>query len=110
MIEDVKRRVGVVTLEMLVSEGGMSCLRGMLDGRHPVAPYADTMGIDLAEVEEGRAFFVGPPSARYLNPIGVIQGGWAATILDGAMVHCVHTTLRVGAGYTSLEKLRGAPG
>jgi uncharacterized protein (TIGR00369 family) len=102
-IETVERKVGVVTPETLVSEGGMSFLRGMVDGRHPVAPYADTMGIDLIEVEDGRVVFIGRPSAPYLNPIGVIQGGWAATILDGAMAHCVHTTLKVGESYTSLE-------
>jgi uncharacterized protein (TIGR00369 family) len=61
------------------------------------------MDIDLMEVEEGRVVFVGKPSARYLNPVGTIQGGWAATILDGAMAHCVHTTLKVGENYTTLE-------
>jgi hypothetical protein len=45
----------------------------------------------------------GRPSARYLNPVGTIQGGWAATILDGAMAHCIHTTLRLGESYTSIE-------
>jgi uncharacterized protein (TIGR00369 family) len=86
-----------------MAEDGMSFLRGMVNGRHPVAPYADTMGIELVEVEEGRVLFVGTPSEPYLNPIGVIQGGWAATILDGAMAHCVHTTLNAGETYTSLE-------
>jgi uncharacterized protein (TIGR00369 family) len=100
---DEKRRVGVVTPEVLVAEGGMSFLRGMLDGRHPCAPYADTMDIHLAEVEEGRVLFIGRPSARYLNPVGTIQGGWASTILDGAMAHCVHTTLKAGENYTTLE-------
>lgn len=103
MISDEERKVGVVSREVLVSEDGMSFLRGMLDGRHPCAPYADTMDIHLAEVEEGRVLFVGRPSARYLNPVGSIQGGWASTILDGAMAHCVHTTLRVDENYTTLE-------
>jgi uncharacterized protein (TIGR00369 family) len=103
MIDDMKQKVGVVTRETLVSEDGKSFLRGMLDGRHPRAPYSDTMDIDLVEVEEGRVVFVGKPSARYLNPVGTIQGGWAATILDGAMAHCVHTTLKVGENYTTLE-------
>lgn len=103
MISDGERKGGVVSREVLVSEDGMSFLRGMLDGRHPCAPYADTMDIHLAEVEEGRVLFVGRPSAHYLNPVGSIQGGWASTILDGAMAHCVHTTLKVGENYTTLE-------
>lgn len=97
------RNVGVVTREALVSEDGMSFLHGMLQGRHPSAPYAETMDIDLLEVEPGKVVFVGRPSARYLNPVGTIQGGWAATILDGAMAHAVHTTLQVGESYTTLE-------
>ena len=101
--DDVRRNVGVVTPETLMAEDGMSFLRGMLDGRHPCAPYADTMDIHLFEVDQGRVVFVGKPSARFLNPIGVIQGGWAATILDGAMAHCIHTTLKPGENYTTLE-------
>lgn len=98
-----ERKVGVVTRETLVSEDGLSFLRGMLEGRHPGAPYADTMDIALAEVEQGRVVFTGRPSARYLNPVGTIHGGWAATILDGTMAYCVHTTLKTGENYTTLE-------
>jgi uncharacterized protein (TIGR00369 family) len=101
--EDSSRKVGVVTRETLVAEDGLSFLRGMLDGRHPCAPYADTMDIHLSEIGDGRVVFIGRPAARYLNPVGTIQGGWAATILDGAMAHCVHTTLKTGEAYTTLE-------
>jgi uncharacterized protein (TIGR00369 family) len=103
MTDNGSRKVGVVTRETLVAEGGLSFLRGMLDGHHPCAPYADTMDIHLSEIADGRVVFIGKPSARYLNPVGTIQGGWAATILDGAMAHCVHTTLKAGESYTSLE-------
>jgi len=96
-------KFGVVTREVLVSEDGLTFLRGMLDGRHPIAPYADTMDIHLQEIEEGRVTFAGSPSKRYLNPIGVVQGGWASAILDVAMAHCVHTTLKRGESYTTLE-------
>lgn len=101
--EDVKQKIGVVTTKTLVAEGGMSFLRGMLDGRHPRAPYSETMDINLAEAEEGRVIFIGKPSAPFLNPVGTIQGGWASTILDGAMAYCVHTTLKPGENYTTLE-------
>lgn len=103
MSDDRVRTVGVVTRGTLVAEDGLSFLRGMLEGRHPRAPYADTMDIHLSEIADGRVVFIGRPSARYLNPVGTIQGGWAATILDGAMAHCVHTTLKAGESYTSLE-------
>jgi uncharacterized protein (TIGR00369 family) len=101
--DDVKRKVGIATHDELMAEDGLSFLRGMIEGRHPCAPYADTMDIHIVEAEEGRVIFVGKPSARYVNPLGVIQGGWAATILDGAMAHVVHTTLKAGDEYTTLE-------
>jgi uncharacterized protein (TIGR00369 family) len=61
------------------------------------------MDIELFEVDEGRVVFVGRPSARYLNPGGTVHGGWTATILDGAMAYCVHSTLKAGEGYTTVE-------
>jgi uncharacterized protein (TIGR00369 family) len=103
MADDVKRKVGMVTRDELIAEDGLAFLSGMVDGRHPSAPYADTMDIELIEVEAGRVLFVGRPSARFFNPIGSIQGGWAATILDGAMGHATHSTLKVGESYTTLE-------
>jgi len=97
------RCIGAVSREVLLAEDGLSFVRGMLTGRHPRAPYSAAMDIDLVEVAEGRVVFAGRPSARYLNPIGTVQGGWAATILDGAMAHCVHATLKAGENYTTLE-------
>lgn len=103
VFQNETRRIGVVSREVLLAENGMSFLTGMLNGRHPSAPYSNTMDIELVEVEEGRVVFVGTPSARYLNPVGTMHGGWAATILDGAMAYCVHSTLKAGEGYTTVE-------
>jgi uncharacterized protein (TIGR00369 family) len=97
------RQVGVVSREVFLAEDGRSFLTGMLSGRHPSPPYSDAMDIHLIEIEEGRVVFAGTPSARYLNPIVTIHGGWMATILDGAMAYCVHSTLKVGEEYTTLE-------
>lgn len=101
--DQLKKDVGVVTLDTLMAEDGLSFLRGMLNGRHPRAPYSETMDINLAEIELGRVVFIGKPSAAYLNPVGTIQGGWTSTILDGAMAYCVHSTLKAGENYTTLE-------
>jgi uncharacterized protein (TIGR00369 family) len=103
VFQNETRQIGVVSREVLLAEDGSSFLTGMLNGRHPCAPYSDTMDIELVEVDEGRVVFVGKPSARYLNPVGTIHGGWAATILDGAMAYCVHSTLKAGEGYTTIE-------
>jgi uncharacterized protein (TIGR00369 family) len=104
MIRDtIERTVGIVTREELFAEDGLSFVRGMMEGRHPHSPYADTMGFELVEVERGRVVFIGKPSQRFLNPIGVIHGGWTATLLDSAMAHATQTTLNVGEGHTTIE-------
>jgi uncharacterized protein (TIGR00369 family) len=54
------------------------------------------------EVGEGRAVFSGEPGEEHYNPIGVVHGGYAATLLDSALGCSVHTTLPAGVGYTSL--------
>ncbi|WP_439500064.1 PaaI family thioesterase [Bosea sp. (in: a-proteobacteria)] len=99
----MSRKIGVVSRDVLLAEDGLSFLRGMMEGRHPGAPFADAMDFDLAEVEEGRVVFVGKPAARYFNPLGTIHGGWTATILDSAMACAAHATLKAGEGYTTLE-------
>ncbi|HEX5705724.1 MAG TPA: PaaI family thioesterase, partial [Pyrinomonadaceae bacterium] len=43
------------------------------------------------------------PEEYHYNPIGVVHGGLAATLLDSAMGCAVHSTLPAGAGYTTLE-------
>lgn len=103
VLQNETRQIGVVSREVLLAEDGRSFLIGILNGRHPCAPYSDTMDIKFVKVEDGRVVFLGTPSARYLNPVGTIHGGWAATILDGAMAYCIHSTLKTGEGYTTLE-------
>ena len=43
------------------------------------------------------------PEFRHYNPIGVVHGGVAATLLDSCMGCAVQTHLPAGTGYTTLE-------
>jgi len=47
--------------------------------------------------------FEGRPAEEHYNPIGVVHGGYAATLLDSALGCSVHTTLPAGVGYTTLS-------
>ncbi len=61
--------------------------------------------MSMAPIElEPRAgsLFAGEPGEEHYNPIGVVHGGYAATLLDSALGCAVHTTLPAGVGYTSL--------
>jgi uncharacterized protein (TIGR00369 family) len=60
------------------------------------------MRLRPVELEEGRVIFEGEPGEEHYNPIGVVHGGYAATLLDSALGCAVHTTLPAGVGYTSL--------
>jgi uncharacterized protein (TIGR00369 family) len=39
----------------------------------------------------------------HYNPIGLVHGGFAATLLDSAMGCAVQTIVPAGSGYTTLE-------
>jgi uncharacterized protein (TIGR00369 family) len=82
---------------------GIEYLRGFLNGTFPPAPIAQTIDMRFVEVEEGRVVFACEPAEYHYNPIGVVHGGLAATLLDSAMGCAVHSTLPVDAGYTTIE-------
>ena len=82
---------------------GMEYMRAILDGEIPRPPIAWSLDFTLAEVEEGRAVFTLTPAEFHYNPIGVVHGGIAATLLDSAMGCAVHSLLPAGVGYTTLE-------
>ena len=82
---------------------GIDFLRAIRDGKLPPPPIAQLMGFRLTEVEPGHAVFEITPGEQHYNPIGVVHGGVAMTLLDSAMGVCVHTRLPAGTGYTTLE-------
>jgi uncharacterized protein (TIGR00369 family) len=98
-----ERTYGVVPADTLLSESGLDFLKGVIDGRHPAPPIAQTLGFALVAVEKGRAIFEGTPQHKHYNPIGVVHGGFAMTLLDSALGCAVHTTLDRGDAYTTLE-------
>jgi len=81
---------------------GMEYMRAVVEARMPPPPIAVVMRMRPIEVSEGRAVFEGTPGEEHYNPIGVVHGGYAATLLDSALGCAVHTTLEAGVGYTSL--------
>ena len=81
---------------------GMEYMTAVVTGEMPPPPIAVTMRLRPIEIEEGRVLFEGEPGEEHYNPIGVVHGGYAATLLDSALGCAVHTTLPAGVGYTSL--------
>ena len=81
---------------------GMEYMTAVVTGKVPPPPIAVTMRLRPVELEEGRVIFEGEPGEEHYNPIGVVHGGYAATLLDSALGCAVHTTLPAGVAYASL--------
>ena len=81
---------------------GLDYMRTIIAGELPRPPISLVMNMRPTELEEGRVVFAGEPGEEHYNPIGLVHGGYAATILDSALGCAVHTTLPAGVGYTSL--------
>ncbi|MDX2077906.1 MAG: PaaI family thioesterase [bacterium] len=82
---------------------GLDYLLSLKAGAYPPAPIARTLNMDLVEVENGRAVFTALPTEYMYNPIGVVHGGYASTVLDAAMGCAVHSTLPVGMAYSTSQ-------
>src|SRR5712664_3640893 len=85
------------------SMAGIDFLRAILDGRLPLPPICELLGFRPIEVEPGRVVFEVIPGEQHYNPIGVVHGGLAMTLLDSAMGCSVQTHMPAGGGYTTLE-------
>ena len=82
---------------------GLEFLRRIMTGEFPPPPMATLMNITLTEVEKGRVVFEGAPEEYHYNPLGVVHGGMAATLLDSALGCCVNSCLDAGDLYTTIE-------
>lgn len=94
---------GVVPLEQARTMDGMTLFTEMAAGRLPSPPISETLGFRLSHVEHGRVVFDYTPVLAHYNPLGSVHGGIAATLLDSVMGCCIHTTLKAGTGYTTVE-------
>ncbi len=81
---------------------GLAQLRALIaSGKKP--GIAHSLHFGLVEVDAGRALFTGIPGEHAYNPIGMVHGGYAATLLDSACGCAVHTRLTETQAYTTLE-------
>jgi uncharacterized protein (TIGR00369 family) len=88
--------------EMGAGLDGLAQARAMLaSGRKP--GIARSLDFELVEIEAGRAVFSAIPGEHAYNPIGMVHGGYAATLLDSACGFAVHSKLSASQGYTTLD-------
>lgn len=103
MTEAKDPRYGVVSREDAAQLSGREILQAIIDGRLPRPPIGKTLGFWIVEVGEGFAAFEGDPGPHLLNPLGVVHGGWALTLIDSATGCAAQTVLPPGVSYTTVE-------
>ncbi|GAB5077604.1 PaaI family thioesterase [Arthrobacter sp. AD-310] len=92
-----------VGLEHLPRMSGLEYLSGMRDGSIPRPPMAALMNLRLVDVQHGSVKFECLPAEAHYNPLGVVHGGLACTLLDTVVGCAAHSTLAPGFGYTSID-------
>ena len=97
------QKYGLATREQAAGKSGLELFQAMLAGDIPAPPICETLDFILVEAEHGRAVFQGRPGLAHYNPMGMVHGGWFATLLDSALGCAVQTILPVGKAYTTAE-------
>jgi uncharacterized protein (TIGR00369 family) len=96
-------RYGVVPPATAKTMPGLQLLTNIMEGTLPAPPIQLALDFRIVQVESGYTAFVGNPKFEYYNPLGSVHGGYAATLLDSCMACAVHSTLKVGYSYATLE-------
>jgi len=108
MATEVRERVirwenPFAALERIKHMSGLEAMRGILEGTLPQPPYAQLLGVRISEVDEGRVVFEADPGEEHYNPMGVVHGGFAMSLLDFALGSAVSTTLSAGSSYGTVD-------
>ena len=82
---------------------GLEQLNAIVTGALPPPSMGATMGLRLVRVAAGRAEFHATADPRHLNPMGGVHGGFAATVLDSVTGCAIHTVLKPGDRYGTVD-------
>lgn len=82
---------------------GLEFLQALISGKVPPPPIAMALDFALVGASDGYARFEGTAAEFHYNPIGVVHGGLACTLLDSAMGCAVMSTLDAEHAYTTVH-------
>ncbi|WP_136440527.1 PaaI family thioesterase [Pacificoceanicola onchidii] len=98
-----KTALGPIPMEVILSMSGMDLFRKIMNGDLPAPGVCGVSNQWVVEAEEGRVVWECSPPEAFTNPMGGVHGGWAMTVLDSALGCAVHSALKAGQGYTTVE-------
>jgi uncharacterized protein (TIGR00369 family) len=78
-------------------------MKATIAGDVPAAPFATTLGMKAEHAENGHVTFSMDLHEWMANPVGVVHGGMAATILDSVLTLAVTTRLPRGKFCTTVD-------
>jgi uncharacterized protein (TIGR00369 family) len=90
-------------VEIARGKSGLEALRAIMDGTAANPPIGQLLAFRLVAAEDGLAAFEAEPAEFHYNPIGVVHGGFAMTLLDSALGCAVLSTLPAGVTYTTTD-------
>lgn len=82
---------------------GIETMQAIRDGLLPPPPIAKLMGFMMRSVEPGVIGMAFEPHESLENPMGLLHGGAAATLLDTVMGCAISTLLPAGQGAVTLD-------
>jgi uncharacterized protein (TIGR00369 family) len=82
---------------------GLTYLRALIAGEFPPPPISRLLDFWLVSADPGEAVFECTVGEHHYNPLGMVHGGLACTLLDSVVGCAAHTTMPAGVGYTSID-------
>ena len=82
---------------------GIDLLRAASVGDSPLPPCAELLGWKLLDIEPGHIRVQYTAGEQFYNPMGSVQGGFLAAMLDDAMGPAAFTLLKEGQFAPTLE-------
>ena len=82
---------------------GLELMKAVIHGDLPAPTMAATMNIKLVDASEGFAKFKAEALPQHLNPMGGVHGGFACTVLDSSTGCAVHTLMKPGESYGTID-------
>jgi uncharacterized protein (TIGR00369 family) len=93
----------IISARAIKRMSGLDYLLSLKDAQNPLPPMYALFNFRFLEVEAGRVLFEATPAPYHCNPVGIVHGGFACTLLDSATALAVLTVLSAGTDLMSLE-------